>query len=160
MRSYARWMRRASYHEAGHVVAHLALGHGFEFARVYEQPTISHAGVLCLAEVKAGAADLERNYLAIELAVAALAGPIAEARIMHQSLSSIALGGGGTDFDNAEDYLAVSRFTMLDAQQWAARLVSRNWSAVESVAAVLIHQGRVDHLTATACVGITTPAMP
>ncbi|MBV9826123.1 MAG: hypothetical protein JO001_10680 [Alphaproteobacteria bacterium] len=135
-----RWRRRAAFHEVGHAVANVVLGHQCSTASVYDAPRISAIGLPCFGEVLT---DPELIYPAIEIAVSCLAGPIAEARYTKRSLISCPLGRGSSDFENAQAALCESRFTYADAERQAHELVTESWQAIEATASALIVCGTV-----------------
>jgi hypothetical protein len=128
-------LRRAAIHEAGHAVANLVLKQQFGAARIFETPQLSFDGIMCAGEVTY---DTSIICPAVCIAIAALAGPIADARARKRSIIGEYLGGGCTDFENAKAALVDSRFDFAYAERQAQQLVRRHWAAITAVAAALV----------------------
>jgi len=131
----------AAIHEAGHVVARLVHGAGFERAFIRPDGT-------GLTEFipKPGADPFEG-------AIRALAGPIAEAIFSGQPLGQILSDQAQVDRAHARAALAAARRNMGDAVDDAAALLSRCWPAVVAIAAVLEADGEIFHERAATIIG-------
>lgn len=139
-----------SYHEAGHAALHVEFELPLHEARVGVKRRL-FGGVEGWGYVHAfpggdGFVNSIGDYI-----LASIAGPEAEARLLHQ------LNGGSLktarrqayafsrdgDFGAAREYVRDAPFTLRDAEMEAQDWVAKVWPSVEAIAAALRERGRM-----------------
>jgi hypothetical protein len=141
-----RHLYREAYHESGHVVVALSLGHEFTEAVLYDKPLPVGDGVRLAGAVLF--ADLDANYPCVQLAAVSYGGPIAESRWTRQPLADILAAAGSLDLDDVVRFLARSQFNAFCAEDMARQRLRRHWRAVERIAEVLVEHRSIDYATA------------
>jgi hypothetical protein len=133
--------RAASFHEAGHAVAAVALGGRIHRAMLGDQPRT------------------EYDQLPVNAAAVTYAGPWCEARCLsgrypapHDIHRALCV--------NASDARALTAAGEPTAGRDVVPLLDRCWPAVKAVAKVLFVKGRVDHAGVCAALGLSDDGGP
>jgi hypothetical protein len=141
-----RHVYRAAFHEAGHAVACLSLGHEFAEVLIYAEPVLCDGGLWISGQVRM--AEPDALYPAIQLAAVSLAGPLAESRHSRRPLADVLAESGSQDLDDAVRVLARSQFNAFCAEDIARQRLRRHWRAVVRIADALIEHGAIDYAAA------------
>ena len=136
-----------AYHEAGHAIVDVLLGHRFDAVYVYEKSTLVRGNwYVGLVD-----GDPDAVYFRRDNAVAALAGPVAEARYTGKTRDDAfrnKLGAGEcADVLNARRQLAdcgLPHFTFAAAVDETEELVARHWPEICAVAEVLVQKRKLE----------------
>ena len=137
-----------AYHEAGHAVADMVLGHGVARVSIVPDPEqwIGGASLQCDGD------DMTPEGMA-DLVVALYAGAEAERCVRPKDGDNFKVikGGASSDDDKAEEYLSHCRESSDELRAKAAQLVAEHWGFVELVVGELLEfhvldYEEVDHL--------------
>jgi hypothetical protein len=127
--------KQTAFHEAGHAVTDLVLGHAPDFSSI-----IKKGDTLGREE------QMDGDEFSVEgmedLVISLYAGAAAEKKITND-LKSV-MGGANSDYKKAEEYLRSLRSTKEELEQRADELIRKHWSLVKRIAKELIEYGELE----------------